>query len=127
LLTSTVLVTARINAASDDLAVRALALGCQLVVPGGGVYPELLPEAMRDRCLHDGSAESIVERVLDAWYLEPPVGLEFLIDEALAPFEAIQACKTIDDRLEKLAHPPRPTLLVGTALKPRQIVGSTRN
>jgi hypothetical protein len=101
--TSGVFVSARQNAAADELAVRALAAGCLPIVPNAGVYPELLPEALHDRCVHDGTADSIVARVLDAWYLESPSGWEFHRDETLAPFDAIRACRVIDERLDRLA------------------------
>ena len=101
--TSGVFVSARQNAAADELAVRALAAGCLPIVPNAGVYPELLAEALHDRCVHNGTAESIVARVLDAWYLESPSGWDFHRDETLAPFDAIRACRVIDERLDRLA------------------------
>jgi hypothetical protein len=111
LLDSSVLVCARPDAACDDLAIRALALGCHPIMSNRGVYPELLPEPMHDLCLHDGTADSLVERLLDAWYLERPEGLEFLLEETLAQFEAIRACRNIDRRLEALAQPPAARVL----------------
>ena len=112
LLRSSVLVSARPNATHDDLAVRALGSACHPIVPNTGVYPALLPEPLHAPCLHDGTAESIAARVLDAWYLERPTGLEFLLDEVLAQFDAIGACRLIDERLEMLAPTPAPSLRV---------------
>jgi hypothetical protein len=103
---SSVLLTARQNIASDDLTVLALALGRHVIAPCSGVYPELLPEALHAYCFHDGSAESIVERLLEAWYTERPQGLDYHIDEVLAQFDAISACRIIDERLESLAGVP---------------------
>ena len=100
---SGVFVTARTDAAADDLVVRALAAGCLPVVPNSGVYPELLPEGLHDRCVHAGTPESIVARITDAWRLDRPDGWEFHRDEALAQFDAIRACKLIDERLDRLA------------------------
>jgi hypothetical protein len=114
LLRSSVLVTARPNATHDDLTVRALASGCHPIVPNSGLYPALLPEPLHAPCLHDGTAESIAARVLDAWYLERPAGLEFLLDEMLAQFDAIRACKLIDERLEMLAPAPKPSLRIAS-------------
>jgi hypothetical protein len=112
LLKSSILVSARPNATHDDLTIRALGSGCHPIVPNTGLYPELLPEPLHAPCLHDGTAESLVSRVLDAWYLERPTGLEFLLDEILSQFDAIRACKIIDERLEMLAHVP--TLRIAT-------------
>jgi hypothetical protein len=115
LLRSSVLVSARANATHDDLAVRALSSGCHPIVPNTGMYTALLPEPLHAPCLHDGTAESIAARVLDAWYLERPTGLEFLLDEVLAQFDAIRACKVIDERLEMLA--PVPTLRIAARVR----------
>jgi len=105
LLESGVLVTARPGAPADDLIVRALATRCHPVVPNSGVYPELLPEAMHPHCLHDGSADSMIERILDGWRLDyPVVGYAEDLEPILEPFDAIKACRNIDDRLAKLAE-----------------------
>jgi hypothetical protein len=114
LLRSSVLLSARPNATHDDLTVRALGSGCHPIVPNTGLYPALLPEPLHGPCLHDGTAESIAARVLDAWYLERPTGLEFLLDEVLAQFDAIRACRVIDERLEMLARTPAPSLRISS-------------
>lgn len=102
LLTSGLLVTARPDATIDDLTLHALAADCHPIVPGAGVYPELLPEPLHELCMHDGTAESLAARIIDAWYTDRPRGLEFLRDEILSPFDAIHACKVIDERLDNL-------------------------
>jgi hypothetical protein len=112
LLKSSLLVSARPNATHDDLTVRALGSGCLPIVPNTGLYPELLPEPLHAPCLHDGTAASLVSRILDAWYSQRPTGLELLLDETLAQFDAIRACKVIDERLELLAGVP--TLRIAT-------------
>lgn len=103
LLNSSLMVSARADAASDGLVLQALAADCHPVVNSAGVYPDLLPEPLHELCLHDGTAESLAARMLDAWYLDRPRGLEFLTDEILSPFDAIGACRLIDERLEGLA------------------------
>jgi hypothetical protein len=113
-------VSARADAACDNLVLQALAADCHPVVPGAGVYPELLPEPLHDLCLHDGTAESLAARMRDAWHLERPRGLEFLTDEILSSFDAIGACRLIDDRLDQLAgtgvkRPARGRLVAGMA------------
>lgn len=89
-------------ATTDDLIVPALAAGCWPVVPEIGLYPELLPPALHLCCLHDGSVESIVNRILDAWYAERPVGFEFDQQEILSRFDASPAVRLIDERVEDL-------------------------
>jgi hypothetical protein len=105
LLESNVLMSARPRTASDDLAVRALAVGCLPVVPETGVYAEVLPEVLHLTCLHDGTPASIVSRVLDAWDADRDGGLQIHLDETLAPYDAIGACRVIDERLDALATP----------------------
>src|SRR5438552_1485210 len=123
LLGASVFVSARPDATSDDLAVRALSCGCQPIVPNAGVYPEIVPQPLHERCLHDGTADSIVARVLDAWRLERPTGLEMLIDEILEQFDPIRACRMIDDRLEALAGGSADRRKVQFVRKGRRAVG----
>jgi hypothetical protein len=101
----------RAGAAHDDLVVRSLAAGCLPIVPGSGVYPDLIPEPFHEQSLHDGSAASAAELVLSAWESSRPSGMEFWIDEILAQFDAIRACKVIDRRLENLVGGPAVRLL----------------
>jgi hypothetical protein len=103
---SSLLISARRNAAHDDLTVRALVTGCLPIVPHSGIYPELLPKPMHRYCLHDGSAQSMLDRVLNAWYLERPTGMEVLLDDLLSNFDAVTACRHLDQRLDRLAHVP---------------------
>jgi hypothetical protein len=91
------------NAMSDELLIPALAAGCWPVVPDAGIYSELLPPSLHLTCLHDGSVESIVGRVLDAWYAERPVGYEAEQRDILAPLDAIGSCRIFDDLLEEVA------------------------
>jgi len=107
LLEAGVLVTARPGAPADDLIVRALATRCHPVVPNSGVYPEILPPSMHSHCLHDGTAESIIDRLLDGWRVDYPLaGYTDDLEPILAPFDAIKACRNIDDRLAKLFGVP---------------------
>jgi hypothetical protein len=103
LLAANVFLGTRVNASSDDLAVRALALGCLPVVRDVGVYPELLPEVLHAACLHDGTADSMTARILDAWYVDRDAGLSLHLDRVLEQFEAMRACRNIDERLDTLA------------------------
>lgn len=103
MLSAGVMASARQGAVADDVTIKGLAAGCHPVVPSDGVYPELLPESLHGRCMHDGTAESIANRVLDAWYVDRPDDCDEHIRAILAQFDAIKACKVIDERLESLA------------------------
>lgn len=104
LLTHAILVTARPGATSDDLVVRALAAKCHPIVADSGVYPELIPESLHRFSLHDNTPDSIVDRLLDVWYLERPAWIDLHLEEKLDQFDALKACKTIDDRLAALTE-----------------------
>lgn len=106
LLASSIFLSVRAGAASDDVAVRALSVGCNVVVRRDGVYPEIVPAPLHGRCLHDGTMDSIVDCLLDAIYMKRVDGLDYLIDEMLAGFDAMHACRRIDGRLEGLAGVP---------------------
>lgn len=103
LLNSSILLSTRENAASCELTIRALAMGRLPIVPCSGVYPELMPEALHSYCFHDGSAESVAEQLLNAWYTERPMGFDMHAEDVLTQFDALRACRVIDERLESLA------------------------
>jgi hypothetical protein len=75
---------------------------------------------MHRYCLHDGSVQSMLDRILNAWYLERPTGMELLLDEMLSNFDAVAACKQIDARLDQLAHVPTVRVAKSVARKPRR-------
>jgi hypothetical protein len=89
----------------DMSAVRALTAGCWPVVPEDGVYGEIIPKQARSRCLYDATADSLASRIQDVWHLEPEDGAEVqrAFQEAIKPFDAITACRAIDERLSALA------------------------
>ncbi|MCC6422053.1 MAG: DUF3524 domain-containing protein [Phycisphaerales bacterium] len=96
------ILSAKIDATADHHLVRGLVAGCWPIVPDTGVYPELLPESMHRYCLYDGSHDILVSRLLDTWHLERPGGYMDDMLRALQRYEAISACKTVDQRLEEL-------------------------
>jgi len=96
-------VSAKPETMCDLHAIRALMADAWPVVPRAGVYLDLLPKKMHGFCMHDGDAESIATRLQDHWYLERPKGFEADVTQNLKPFDAIAACKAIDQRLEELA------------------------
>ncbi len=98
-------VSARRGAASDIHAVRALKAGCWPILPRSGVYPELLPQALHPFCLYDGaSADVLANRLHNVWMMEQPRGYEQELDGILSKFDALQACRMMDDRLAALVH-----------------------
>jgi hypothetical protein len=93
----------RYGATSDELIVPALSAGCWPVVPDAGLYSELLPPMLHLTCMHDGSVESILGRILDVWNVERPPGCDFEQNEILSHRDAVVSCRLIDDLLEEVA------------------------
>jgi hypothetical protein len=88
----------------DLFAIRALTAGCWPVLPDDGVYPEMIPKGLRGRCLYDGSPDMLSSRIQDVWHLgiEDESKSEMAFIEAIKPFDAITACKAMDERLSAL-------------------------
>jgi hypothetical protein len=82
--------------------VRALAGGVFPVVPEGGVYPELIPPHLHRACLYDGTAESLLAHLLDAWQFRHPDGAEEELRRIARQFDPLATCRLIDERLEEL-------------------------
>jgi Domain of unknown function (DUF3524) len=93
----------------DLLAVRALTAGCWPILPEDGVYTEIIPKQLRSRCLYDATADAMASRIQDVWHLhnEEDGAAEVAFLDAIKQFDAIVACKAIDERLTTLAtkHP----------------------
>ena len=100
---ATIFIGMNYGAMSDELIVPALSAGCWPVVPDVGPYAEFIPPMMHLACLHDGTVESLVSRILDAWYLERPMGYETEQQDMLSRCDAIESCRLIDDLLSELA------------------------
>jgi hypothetical protein len=96
----------------DLFAVRALTAGCWPVLPEDGFYQEMIPKSLRSRCLYDGTPDMLASRIQDVWHLHPheESGIDAAFREAIKGFDAITACKAMDERLNALAArhvPPR--------------------
>jgi len=104
ILSAGLLASTRNNATCDHHSIRALAGGCWPVVPMDGVYPELLPEPLHPRCLHDRTVEQFATRLQDMWYLDDDEIDTHRQDvkNALKHFDAYAACKAIDERFEQM-------------------------
>jgi hypothetical protein len=89
---------------ADELIVPALVAGCRPIVPAAcGMYGEALAPATHASCLHDGTVEGIVGRILDAWYTERLAGWEAKQQELLGPYEASEGVRIIDELLCEVA------------------------
>jgi len=88
----------------DLHAVRALTAGCWPVVPEDGVYPEIIPKKLRKSCLYEATPDSLSSRIQDVWHLHPEEdgSTEAAFMESIKGFDAITACKAMDERLNTL-------------------------
>jgi hypothetical protein len=88
----------------DLQAVRALTAGCWPVLPEDGVYSEMIPKAFRSRCLYDATPDAMSSRIQDVWHLHPEEDgiAEIAFLDAIKGFDAITACKAIDERFSAL-------------------------
>ncbi len=107
LLAASVYVSAQIAAPFDEHAVRAMSLFCRPVMPHSGVYPDMVPMTLHDCCLYDMSPEALASQIREAVLLPAHYSLGELTSQ-LRHFDAITACRLIDDRLDALAkdRPP---------------------
>jgi len=101
LLAAGTFISAKIAIPFDENAVRAMQLGCRLVLPHTGVYPELLSERLHQQVLYDMSAESLASHLSEALYGLPMQHQKELASR-LESFDPIKACAVIDDRLDAL-------------------------
>lgn len=94
-------------ATSDYLCIRGLLAGCRPVVPDSGVYPELIPDTLHAATLYRNDPADCARMLDDAlefgdWQHQAPEWRK-----VFRPFDAISACRTIDERLEELADSGR--------------------
>jgi hypothetical protein len=101
---SNVLLSVKPKATSDYLCIRGMLAGCRPIAPAEGVYPELFPESLHTTSLYDASDPADLARKLSdalefgGWASQAPDWRK-----VFRPFDAIAACRTIDERLEQLA------------------------
>ncbi len=93
----------------DLFAVRAMTAGCWPVLPEDGVYTEMIPKKFRNSCLFDSTPDSMASRIQDVWHLHPEADgmAEVAFQDSIKGFDAITACKAMDERLSALVarHP----------------------
>lgn len=102
LLEAQVFLSARPAATSDYLAMRAALAGCRLLVPAGGVYAELMPAGVHSLCLYNSDPQSLAAQLTRALDADAPATAESDWRQAFRAFDAISACRIIDERLEQL-------------------------
>jgi hypothetical protein len=103
MLTAGVFVSTNENCPCDYRGIRALAAGCWPVVPQTGCYPELIPPKIQGYATYDGSPSGLSSRIQDVWHLDLPGDFQEQQSEILHRYDAMSACKVIDERLEQLA------------------------
>jgi hypothetical protein len=104
LLSSGLFVSTRRSPTIDHYAVLALAARCWPIVPAEGVYLELIPDSLHNDCLYNGTPSGLASRIQDLWLQESdPINTSILFDTATQPFNAIAACKAMDERIDELA------------------------
>jgi hypothetical protein len=98
-----IFLSAHRSPAFDYHAVRAMAVDCLPILPADGFYQELVPEMLRRNYLYDLTPDDMASRIQDAWHLEPPEGAVQDLRQNLNPFDAMSACRAMDERLSELA------------------------
>lgn len=103
MLESSILVSVKPKATSDYLCVRGMLAGCRPVVPDDGVYPELIPDTLHASCLYKTGPADLAMKITEAldaggWASPPPDWRK-----VFRPFDAIAACRLMDERIEELA------------------------
>ncbi len=99
-----VVVSVKPGATCDFQVVRALMAGCRPVLPKAGVYREILPESLHSECLYKVTADHLSERLEDAMSPFHPVWHDDELQHSLRQFDAISACKAIDEAVEELVN-----------------------
>jgi Domain of unknown function (DUF3524) len=102
MLQSGVYLSGRIDAVWDQRLAVALSAGAWPIVPTSGVYPELIPKSLNERCMYECNPTELADTLQDFWELELPAGHQESLRAALRPLSAITAAKAMDDRLAEL-------------------------
>lgn len=86
----------------DPLAMRAMALGCIPILPRDGFSSEFVPMSLRRSCLFDRTADDLMSRLTDLWYLRRPAVARKDLDVIFTRYSPIAATRLFDERLEHL-------------------------
>jgi len=102
MLKSGLFLSLRRNVFWDERLLIALAAGCWPIVPAGGVYSDLIPKLLDERCTYDGTSGHMAFVIQDFWEMILPEGYDEAIAGILGPVNPITATKAIDERLEQI-------------------------
>jgi len=114
MLKSGLFVSARHDAFWDERLLLALAAGCWPIAPAQGVYADLIPKLLDERCMYDGTYGHLAFVIQDFWELILPEGYEEAIQSILDAVDPAAATQAIDERLVELVI-AAPTKATGSA------------
>ncbi len=109
MLQSAVFLSTKLQTTFDSHAVRALAAGCWPILPKSGAYAEIVPPTLKRACLYEPTVDALSSRLMDVWHEEVPSNFPALVTASLRPFDAIGACRAIDERIEQVVGPQSPS------------------
>jgi hypothetical protein len=104
LLRAETFLSAQRGAPADLYAVKALASNCWPILPDDGVYREMIPRKLHEGCLYDCTPEGLAGRIQDSWHFDHPDKAQAELQKAVKNFDAITACKAMDERLSEAAE-----------------------
>jgi hypothetical protein len=99
MLKSALFVSVRKDVWWDERFLLALAAGCWPVVPAAGVYSDLIPKLLDERCTFDGTSSHLAFVIQDFWEMILPEGYEEAIAGILHRVNSDSATAAIDERL----------------------------
>ena len=103
MLKSGIYISARSDLYWDGRLLTALSAGCWPIVPTFGVYPELIPKELEERCLYDGTPGHLAFTIQDFWELQLPEGHREAIESIMRPHQAEDVIAAMDQRMVELA------------------------
>lgn len=113
MLESAVFVSVKPAAMSDYLCVRALLAGCRAVLPDAGIYAEAFPGHDEFIGFYEPTAVDLAAKLQSALNAGAAPGSPRDWRRSLKVFDAVSACRLIDERLERLADSQASARLTG--------------
>jgi hypothetical protein len=103
LLRAETFLSAHRRAPADLYAVKALATNCWPILPDEGFYREMIPRKLHESCLYDSTPGGLAGHIQDSWHFDHPTNAQAELQKAVKSFDAIAACKALDERLSEAA------------------------
>jgi hypothetical protein len=117
---ATAFASARFSTPFDEFAVRSLQLGKPMALPRAGVYPELLAKSLHSSTLYDADPHSLADRLADVLYLPQEAERDAVqLQRVLHQFDAIPACRAMDERLDAIVQGFGSPLSIAPAPRPQ--------